>query len=255
MTNGFEPGGGRNKLRMRLALVLGCCLIAAVGLTLAGPLQFSLPEVMTGIEIPPPPPQELLPEQPQLGEYEENDQVSRTLKNALLILFAVLMAFLAVVAGRRAMHWLGEQMRQRETERRLRSQRGAVAPGHQELIPAMERAFATGRGYLRGGGTSNDAIIAAWLALEAGAKEAGVPRDLAQTPTEFTVDVMHKVAANPAAVRELLALYQIARFTTDHLDDAARGCALDIMDVLAADFQAATVAEPAVAAQESGNSQ
>lgn len=68
-----------------------------------------------------------------------------------------------------------------------------------------------------------DAVIAAWVALEASAGRSGVPRHPAATPTEFTVEVLDRTPAEPQAVRTLLALYLRARFGDERLtaDDVA----------------------------------
>ena len=60
-----------------------------------------------------------------------------------------------------------------------------------------------------------DAVIAAWLALEHAAGTGGVVRDPAQTATEFTLALLDRTAADPAATRTLLGLYHRARFS-DH---------------------------------------
>ena len=72
------------------------------------------------------------------------------------------------------------------------------------------------------------------------AKEAGTVRDPAQTPTEFTLQVLSNTPATPQAIEELLALYQQARFTSDPLIPDARTRALAIMSKLEQDFVGAT---------------
>jgi len=59
-----------------------------------------------------------------------------------------------------------------------------------------------------------DAIQAAWVAVEDAAGRSGVPREPADTPTEFTVAVLDRTAVDPAAIRTLLGLYHRARFST-----------------------------------------
>lgn len=59
-----------------------------------------------------------------------------------------------------------------------------------------------------------DAIQAAWVAVEEAAGRSGVPREPADTPTEFTVAVLDRTAVDPAAIRTLLRLYHRARFST-----------------------------------------
>lgn len=68
-----------------------------------------------------------------------------------------------------------------------------------------------------------DAVLAAWVSLEAAASRSGVARDPAQTPTEFTVAVLDRTPADRAATRDLLRLYLHARFGTDPLTAADVG--------------------------------
>ncbi|MDQ0372891.1 DUF4129 domain-containing protein [Cellulomonas humilata] len=58
-----------------------------------------------------------------------------------------------------------------------------------------------------------DAVIAAWVALEASAERTGLVRDRAQTATEFTVEVLDATRADPGATRALLELYLAARYS------------------------------------------
>lgn len=58
-----------------------------------------------------------------------------------------------------------------------------------------------------------DAVIAAWVALEASAERSGLVRDRAETATEFTVEVLDATRADPVATRALLQLYLAARYS------------------------------------------
>lgn len=62
---------------------------------------------------------------------------------------------------------------------------------------------------------ASDAIIRAWLALERTAADSGAARGAAQTPSEFTADLLRRYRADADAVRRLLDLYEQARFSTD----------------------------------------
>ena len=68
-----------------------------------------------------------------------------------------------------------------------------------------------------------EGVIAAWVALEQAAGRSGVTRLPSATPTEFTVQVLGRTAADGAAARTLLTLYLRARFDDAPLspDDAA----------------------------------
>ncbi|UZN03147.1 DUF4129 domain-containing protein [Cellulomonas sp. S1-8] len=63
-----------------------------------------------------------------------------------------------------------------------------------------------------------DAVIGAWVAVETAAARTGVVRDRAQTASEFAVRVLDATRADPAATRELLALYLAARFGAQGVD-------------------------------------
>ncbi|MDR1799980.1 MAG: DUF4129 domain-containing protein [Bifidobacteriaceae bacterium] len=68
--------------------------------------------------------------------------------------------------------------------------------------------------------TPRDGVVAAWVALEEAALRQGVPRDPAQTPTEFTVALLGATPAPPAATAALCAMYHQARFSSRPVADA-----------------------------------
>jgi hypothetical protein len=80
-------------------------------------------------------------------------------------------------------------------------------------LPAMSDGVHAARRALTEAVPPGDAVVAAWVALERAAERTGVPRDPAQTPTEFTVAVLDETRADPAATRALLGLYLRARFS------------------------------------------
>ena len=72
-----------------------------------------------------------------------------------------------------------------------------------------------------------DAVVFAWVELEAAAAASGVPRDPAWTPSEFVVQVLRRTGAPPGAVRRLLAAYLHARFSDEPVTAADRDVARD----------------------------
>jgi len=102
---------------------------------------------------------------------------------------------------------------------RMRRQRfsGDVGPLHiakpEPELPVLRRGVEAARQYLADIGDSDDAIIAAWLALEEAAASTGVRRKASQTPTEFTIAVLESTQADSEAANGLLALYERARFS------------------------------------------
>jgi hypothetical protein len=91
----------------------------------------------------------------------------------------------------------------------------AVTSGEAPILDRVDHAVAEASVELTAGSrSSRDAVIAAWLRLEQGAADVGVPRRPAQTPTEFTRRVLDHATRGheAAAVDELLHLYHRARF-------------------------------------------
>jgi cytoskeletal protein RodZ len=83
-------------------------------------------------------------------------------------------------------------------------------------------------------GKAADAVIACWVALERAAEQAGTPRATHTTPTEFTVDLLHRHDADPRAVATLLGLYHAARFSTSQLPQTASRTAAGALRQIAA---------------------
>lgn len=79
-----------------------------------------------------------------------------------------------------------------------------------------------------------DAVIACWVRLEQGAAAAGRRRHPAQTPTEFTTDLLLAGIGEEPAVRELLALYHRARFGSHPLPAEAADRAIACLEAIRA---------------------
>lgn len=103
---------------------------------------------------------------------------------------------------------------------------GSETLPHREIttLPALADGVDAARRVLAESLPPGDAVIAAWVALERAAERTGVPREPAQTPTEFTVAVLGETRADPDATRALLDLYLRARFSEHPLvpGDVAR---------------------------------
>jgi hypothetical protein len=81
-------------------------------------------------------------------------------------------------------------------------------------LPTMRRGLASAQDRIEQDMAPADAIVASWLELEHAAARSGISRSAAQTPTEFTADVLARTAADDRATRGLLQLYLRARFST-----------------------------------------
>lgn len=101
-------------------------------------------------------------------------------------------------------------------------------------LPTLQRGAAEAEDRLLAVGNPTDAIIAAWLALEEAADASGVHRQPAQTPTEFTADVLGSTGVAAEPVQTLLGLYLRARFAVRPATDAdlatARRCVRELAE-------------------------
>lgn len=100
-------------------------------------------------------------------------------------------------------------------------------------VPVLRQGVAAARRLLDQIADPNNAIVAAWMALEEAAASSGVERQPAQTPTEFTTEVLAKTSADQAATQGLLRLYHRARFSGAGVGRAAVAEADDYLAALA----------------------
>lgn len=84
-------------------------------------------------------------------------------------------------------------------------------------LPALREGVDGAVAHLRVEQAPADAVIAAWVSVEEAAGRSGVVRDPAATPSEFTVTVLDRTAADRDATRTLLRLYLQARFGVEPL--------------------------------------
>lgn len=145
---------------------------------------------------------------------------------------------LLVIVGLLLLGYLAGRLMRLETSgaRRQRTQTAVATDPAIALepdLPALRRGVAAARSVLVEHDDPDDAIIAAWLALESAAASSGVVRARSATPTEFTANVLDATRADPAAIRTLLRLYQRARFGridgATSADVAAAGRCLELL--------------------------
>lgn len=103
----------------------------------------------------------------------------------------------------------------------------------EEQIPVLQRAARSALDEIAAAGDPTDAIIRAWLALEDAAGESGVPRRPTDTPTDLTVKVLRRTAADPVATQGLLRLYHRARFGTQPMAQSDQAAAVGHLRTLA----------------------
>jgi hypothetical protein len=125
--------------------------------------------------------------------------------------------------------------------------RGSMAIADADALPDLPpllRGVALAQAALVEVVEPNDAIIAAWLAVESAAEQSGVARDRAQTPTEFTVAVLRRTSADPDAIAGLLRLYHLARFSSRSAGPAELSEATVLLGALADSWSAVDSAGP-----------
>lgn len=128
----------------------------------------------------------------------------------LLVLVGVVLLILQGLQRRRKAEppWLGLPVKDE----------AGVNAVRERLREAAEQA----RGTLSAptGGPPGDAVIAAWLTLEEAAEAEGAGRAPHQTSTEFTAALLGRHTTDEQALRQLLSLYQRARFGQTAVLDA-----------------------------------
>ncbi|WP_324653642.1 DUF4129 domain-containing protein [Georgenia sp. H159] len=206
-----RPSPALSRLGPQLLPLLSAAvgLLVVVGAALAGPWQVT-PRAAPSLTVPtqtataPPTadPVEVVPPEPS------DSGIPVTL--VLVVLGILLLAVLVRMVLRRATLARGT------TDAPYDPSPGAVGAAEavevEPDLPALRRGVAAARAVLASGADPDDAIIAAWLELEAAAASSGVERAPSDTPTELTTAVLDATSADPDATRRLLRLYHRARF-------------------------------------------
>jgi hypothetical protein len=99
-------------------------------------------------------------------------------------------------------------------------------------------------------GEPRNAIVAAWLDLEGSAAATGLPRQPAETSTEYTARVIAVWAVDREHLADLAALYREARFSVHPLGEQHRSRAIGDLRVLIADLERVADDQAAVLAAE-----
>jgi len=192
-----------------VAATAAVLVLAVVGAGLGGPWRLQRRAWLTSPELEPyvgPPPPTLVGLPPTLPPQRVRDPLDLSWLGlvAQVILGLLVLALLA---------WLWRRYRASAVTRRADDAAGDVVLTVVEPeLPVLRRGVRAAQRHLDEIVDPDNAIIEAWLALEAAAASSGVQRGPAETPTEFTGDVLRATAADPGAVSRLLTLYHRARF-------------------------------------------
>ncbi|KQR17561.1 DUF4129 domain-containing protein [Cellulomonas sp. Leaf334] len=199
-------------------LVGAFVVVAVVGSAFAGPLRLGhrntgLPTVTMPATLAPTTTGPTDPEQVLDGE-----QVLPVMQRwVYLVILLVLAALLAVVLGL-LVRWIRRKLQERTPFDVDAADPDVELAGdvQDSATPALREGVRRAAQVLEDEVPPGDAVIAAWVALEASAERSGLVRDRAQTATEFTVEVLDSTRADPGATRVLLELYLAARYS-DHV--------------------------------------
>jgi Domain of unknown function (DUF4129) len=82
------------------------------------------------------------------------------------------------------------------------------------------------------GGSPRNAIVACWDRFEEQAERAHVARRPWETSSEFTLRLLERVSADPAAVARLESLYHEARFSSHEIDETSREAAVEALHAI-----------------------
>ena len=160
------------------------------------------------------------------SEGVPDDGLSRLLGHLLQALVAVgaLALLAALVAGGRAVV--------RRRPRILRAVESFDVPA----VPDRVLRSAAEREAVLEAGEPRNAIVAAWLSLEEAIAESGLPREPAETSTEYTARVLRTWDVDRGRIAELAALYREARFSRHALTETHRRHAVAALAVLHEDL-------------------
>ncbi|MCV2392912.1 DUF4129 domain-containing protein [Actinotalea sp. M2MS4P-6] len=220
--------GHRRPITARAAVVLGLLLLAVTASALAGPWSLE-PGISGGSAGLSPAPASPTPTaSPTESAAETGVEASRL---AHLDLRPVVWLLLVAAIGLAA--WVARTILDRRGDEPDVDEAvgGFDVEPDEPSISALRDGLAEAAEHLRREGEPADAVIAAWVALEAAAGRSGVHRDPAATPTEFVLEVLDRTPADRRAARSLLGRYERARFS-------GRPVSLEDVDGAAADLRA-----------------
>lgn len=226
-----DDGAGRRRARRTLAALLLIAALGALGIVGLGASAERGPLVEVGEvrEVEPPPAEQTAEEywEPDWSVYtvpprEPGSAAPRFVRTALVVIAAVAAAALLL--------WLVVRMRALASPPLEEAEEAADV----DLTAEQARtALADARTRLTTDMDAQDAVVAAWLALEAAIARAGIRRDPAQTTLEFVVAVLGTLEVDRSALDRLAHLYRRALFDDAPLTEADREDALARLDLLA----------------------
>lgn len=137
----------------------------------------------------------------------------------LMQMFVALMALAIIAAAIAVAHQLWLRRRRLEISKTRIPTPGEIP---EELLESTDEGLAQ-----LAGGSPRNAIVSAWATLENAAAQVGLPRDPAETSTEYTQRVLGTWPVNRRHLIDFAALYREARFSIHDLTETHREQAIE----------------------------
>lgn len=197
------------------AVLLTLAGLVVLGAATATPWHVTVPDVVLEVGLGQVPSAEPSPPTPPPAPERAPGQRDDTLLTILVVLGAIALVLLLWAVGRKVLAVL-QDLPHDPPEPDVLDTGTDLATSDAPTVPPAELADAVTRAlqHLDDARTPGDAVVAAWVALEDAAAEHGTARDPAQTPTEYTQQILATTPAPRPQVDTLRTLYQRARFTT-----------------------------------------
>ena len=206
-TQARRPGAG--------LLVGAFVVVAVIGSALAGPFRLVQRNGDDGPVVAPTFDQPTDASTPRFEQLLRAEQVPVQTQRWIYLVALFVVALLLAVALGLLVRWIRRMIDRRAPHDADTADPDVELAGdvQDSAMPALREGVRRATQVLEDEVPPGDAVIAAWVALEASAERSGLVRDRAQTATEFTVEVLDATRADPAATRVLLELYLAARYS------------------------------------------
>lgn len=171
---------------------------------------------------------------PALQEPPEQNAAAGIL-GSLLLIAAVLIGIVILILIVRLLVrlWRDRQPRRRDAVDVDVSLAGTAAESVDPDEQVVKRGIAHAAAAIQARERPDEAIVAAWLALEETAADAGAARGRSETPAEFTLRILRRRPGIEDATHTLLTLYERVRFGGHQADEAERTAAVAALSAIA----------------------
>ncbi|GEK21972.1 DUF4129 domain-containing protein [Cellulomonas xylanilytica] len=202
-----RPGG--------VLLVGAFVVVAVIGSALAGPFRLVRRSEAEATFQARTPTSTSMPTAEAVDQVLQADSVPVEVQRWVYLVVLVVLGLLLAVGLGLLVRWVRRMLDRRETDDVDAADPDVALEGDvlDGATPALREGVRRASQVLEDDVPPGDAVIAAWVALEASAERTGLVRDRAQTATEFTVEVLGTTRADPGATRALLELYLAARYS------------------------------------------